>query len=98
MFSLSLNPRNLRPCVDIQRAVTLCGWEGNRRSCIALALCYRLQWFIHLRAEGLEKEKERKEKMEEYLYSAIYILCISQSAQAWITVLHENYTMPVFLL
>ena len=29
-------------------------------------------------------EKERKGK-EEYLYSAIYILCISQSAQAWIT-------------
>ena len=28
--------------------------------------------------------KERKWK-EEYLYSAFYILCISQSAQAWIT-------------
>ena len=28
--------------------------------------------------------KERKGK-EEYLYSAFYILCISQSAQAWIT-------------
>jgi len=28
--------------------------------------------------------KERKRK-EEYLYSAICILCISQSAQAWIT-------------
>ena len=27
---------------------------------------------------------ERKGK-EEYLYSAFYILCISQSAQAWIT-------------
>jgi len=31
-----------------------------------------------------EEEKERKGK-EEYLYSAIYILCISESAQAWIT-------------
>jgi len=28
--------------------------------------------------------KERKGK-EEYLYGAFYILCISQSAQAWIT-------------
>jgi len=28
--------------------------------------------------------KERKGK-EAYLYSAFYILCISQSAQAWIT-------------
>jgi len=32
---------------------------------------------------------ERKGK-EEYLYSAFYILCISQSAQAWITVLPAN--------
>ena len=34
-------------------------------------------WFPH-------KGKERKGK-EAYLYSAFYILCISQSAQAWIT-------------
>ena len=31
-----------------------------------------------------ESMKKRKEK-EEYLYSAFYILCISQSAPAWIT-------------
>jgi len=30
------------------------------------------------------KGKERKGK-EEYLFSAFYILCISQSAQAWFT-------------
>jgi len=27
------------------------GWEGNRRSDIALAMRHRLQWFIHLRAQ-----------------------------------------------
>ena len=28
------------------------GWEGNRRSGVALAMRHRLQWFIHLRAHG----------------------------------------------
>jgi len=29
------------------------GWEGNRRSGVALAMRHRLQWFIHLRAQWL---------------------------------------------
>ena len=33
-----------------------CGWEGNRRSGIALAMRHSLQWFIHLRAHGLDRE------------------------------------------
>jgi len=33
-----------------------CGWEGNRRSDVALAMRHRLQWFIHLRALGLDRE------------------------------------------
>ena len=33
-----------------------CGWEGNRRSGVALAIRHRLQWFIHLRAHGLDRE------------------------------------------
>ena len=32
-----------------------CGWEGNRRSGVALVMRHRLQWFIHLRAYGLRK-------------------------------------------
>jgi len=27
------------------------GWEGNRRSGIALAMRHGLKWFIHLRAQ-----------------------------------------------
>jgi len=27
------------------------GWEGNRRSGIALAMRHELKWFIHLRAQ-----------------------------------------------
>ena len=33
-----------------------CGWEGNRRSGVALAMRHRLQWFIHLRAHGPDRE------------------------------------------
>ena len=32
-----------------------CGWEGNRRSGVALAMRHRLQWFIHLRAHSLRE-------------------------------------------
>jgi len=30
---------------------TSLGWEGNRRSGVALAMCHIQQWFIHLRAQ-----------------------------------------------
>ena len=33
-----------------------CGWEGNRRSGVALAMRHRLKWFIHLQAHGLDRE------------------------------------------
>ena len=36
--------------------MTPCGWEGNRRSGVALAMRHRLQWFIQLRAHGLDRE------------------------------------------
>ena len=29
------------------------GWEGNRRSGVALVVRHRFMWFIHLRAHGL---------------------------------------------
>ena len=34
------------------------GWEGNRRSDSALAMRYRLKWFMHLQAQGLSKGDE----------------------------------------
>ena len=36
-----------------QRAVMLCGREGNRRPGVALAMRHRHQWFIHIRAQRL---------------------------------------------
>ena len=41
-----------------QRAVMPCGWEGNRRSGVALATRHRLKWIIHLPAHGLRKGDE----------------------------------------
>jgi len=38
-----------------QEAVMPCGWEGDRRSGVALAMRHRLQWFIYLRTHGLRK-------------------------------------------
>jgi len=42
--------------VPVKGAVMPCGWEGNRRSGVALAMRHRLQWFVHLRAHGLDRE------------------------------------------
>ena len=33
-----------------------CGWEGNRRSGVALAMRNRLQWSIEQRAHGVDRE------------------------------------------
>jgi len=35
-----------------------CYWEGNHRYVVALAMRHRLEWFIHLRAQGLTKGDE----------------------------------------
>jgi len=42
--------------VPVNGRLMPCGWEGNRRSGIALAMRHSLQWFIHLRAHGLDRE------------------------------------------
>ena len=39
----------------LSRGGDACGWEGNRRSGVALAMCHNLQWFTHLRAHGLDR-------------------------------------------
>jgi len=51
---------------------------------------------VHKSEEAWTCERKGKGK-EEYLYSAFYILCISQSAQAWITVLPANAPCLPFL-
>ena len=71
VLAVPLSGNNLRPVVHTlvplspssksgtsQRTVTPCGWEGNCRSGVALAMRHRLQWFIHLRTHGLRKGDE----------------------------------------
>jgi len=41
-----------------QGAVMHCGWAGNCRSGVALAMRHRLQWSIHLRDHGLREGDE----------------------------------------
>jgi len=39
-------------------AAMSCDWEGNRTSGVALTMRHRLEWFIHLHAQGLSKGNE----------------------------------------
>jgi len=39
------------------------GWEGNRRSGVTLAMHRRLQWFIYLRAYGLQEGDEHPHEL-----------------------------------
>ena len=49
-----------------------CGWEGNRRSGVVLAMHHRLQWFIHLWAQGLRKGDEHP-AYARYLFQSNYV-------------------------
>jgi len=33
-----------------------CSWEGNRKSGVALAMHYRLKWYIDLWVHGLDRD------------------------------------------
>ena len=56
-----------------QGVVMPCGLEGNHRSGITLAMCHRLQWFIHLGALGLWKGVEHP----AYSLCGVYGTCHS---------------------
>jgi len=56
----------------------LCGWESNRRSGVALAVCHILQWLIHLRAHGLRKEDEHPAYTLLMWYDILYLTLLNQ--------------------
>jgi len=58
-----------------QRAVMLCGREGNRRSGVTLAMRHRLQWFIHLRAHGQAKGDEHHLGIVRFTFTLCPWLC-----------------------
>ena len=51
-----------------------CSWEGNRRSGVALAMRRRLKWFIHRRADSLDREMC---SLVEYVLFTLLYLCVS---------------------
>jgi len=63
---------------------TSLGWEGNRRSGVALAMRHRQQWFIHLRAQQ-RMEGRRAHRLCSFgvspsftfTFYPVYTLCLS---------------------
>ena len=55
------------------RATMSCGWEGNRRSGVLLAVRHRLQWFIHLRAQCLSKGYEHPTNAPHGVWYTLYL-------------------------
>jgi len=48
------------------------GWEGNRRSGIALDMRHRLQRFIHLLSHGLRKGDEHPSYTSHGVWPVVY--------------------------
>ena len=59
-----------------------CGWEGNRRSGVTLAMHHRLQWFIHLWAHGLRKGDEYPAYTAHGVWHMLPFLTVSQYASS----------------
>jgi len=57
-----------------------CGWEGNRRSGVALAMHHRLEWFIHLRAQVLSKGDEHPANTPHWVWNSLPFLLISEGS------------------
>jgi len=55
-----------------------CVREGNRRSDVALAMRHRLQWFIHIRADGLDRQMSSPPMrcLVEYGRDDVYAVCV----------------------
>jgi len=58
-----------------------CGWEGNRRSGIALVMCHKLKWFIHLQAGGLRKGDEHPAYTPDGAWRTLPLPLILEHAQ-----------------
>jgi len=54
------------------------GWEGNRRSDVALVMCHRLEWFIHLWAQGLSKGDEHPAYTPHAAWYSTFLVSMAQ--------------------
>jgi len=55
-------------------------WEGNCRSGVALAMRHTLQWFIHLRAQGLSKGDDYPTKTPHRVWYSLRLPCSHPSS------------------
>jgi len=56
-----------------------CDWEGNRRSGVALAMRHRLEWFIHLLAQGLSTGDEHPTNTSDGVLVLFTFLWVSRA-------------------
>jgi len=49
------------------------GWEGNRRSGVAMAMRHKRQWFIHLRAQWLTEGRRTRLLHSSKEHSTLYL-------------------------
>jgi len=75
-----------------------CGWEGNRRSGVALAMRHRLQWFIRMRAHGLRTGDEHPTYSPLYPHVCLRTSSVqSNLAKSRIAVVRERrFTVPIY--
>jgi len=69
-----------------------CGWEGNRRSDVTLAMRHRLQLFIHLRAHGLRKGDEHPAYNRHGVWHSFFTRGIKQMCVQTVKLLTVCYT------
>jgi len=69
-----------------QEAVMPCGWVGNRRSSVALAMRYRRKCFIHRRVHGLDREMSTPRTLSCGVWPTYLYVLSSHSAMSRFTI------------
>jgi len=71
-----------------------CGWEGNRRSGVAVAMRHRLQWFIHLWAMVSQRTKFEVSRFTRY--EAMNGMAVQNAENGAVRGHSKSWTMPPF--
>jgi len=82
---MPLTPSSISGTGQRARAAMPCGWEGNRRSGVALAMHHRLQWLIHARAHSLRKGDEHlAHSLHGVWHSFTFLQCRRHRGFLWL--------------
>jgi len=73
-----------------------CGWQGDRKSGVALAMRHRLQSFIHIRADGLRKGDEHPAYTPHRIWhSFTFLSALLTDPSASTPLRHLTLTLPL---